>query len=482
MLAKKANFITYYDMRKRKILQHITITGIADKGKSVGRTASGEVIFVEDVAPGDIVDVLVLRKKSGVMQGKPVYFHQYSADRVQPFCKHYGVCGGCKWQHLDYAAQLQHKQQVVEDAIQRIAKVKVIDFQDIIGGTETVYYRNKLEFTFSDRRWLTEAEIHMPTEMKQRPALGFHRPGAFDKIVDIEHCWLQPEPSNTIRNTIKAIAIEQGLRFYDVKAHQGLLRNMTLRIATTGEIMLLLSFGEDQPKKIRLFLETIQQRLPDITTICYCINTKVNDYIMDLEIITWYGKGYIEEQLGPVRCKIGPKSFFQTNTRQGQLLYDIALQFADLQGDENVYDLYTGVGSIALYVAKHCRQVVGIEEIEAAIEDAQENAALNNITNAIFYAGDVKNILTEAFVQRYGKPDVLITDPPRAGMHPDVVQMLLQLEAPKIVYVSCNPATQARDLQMLSAKYEVHKVRPVDMFPHTHHIENVALLKRVREE
>ncbi len=481
-MAKKSNFVIYYDMRKRKVLQHITITGIADKGKSVGRTASGEVIFVEDVAPGDIVDVLVLRKKSGVMQGKPVHFHQYSTDRVQPFCKHYGVCGGCKWQHLDYAAQLQHKQQVVEDAIQRIAKVKVIDFQDIIGGTETVYYRNKLEFTFSDRRWLTEAEIHMPTEMKHRPALGFHRPGAFDKIVDIEHCWLQPEPSNTIRNTIKAIAIEQGLRFYDVKAHQGLLRNMTLRIATTGEIMLLLSFGEDQPKKIRLFLETIQQRLPDITTICYCINTKVNDYIMDLEMITWYGKGHIEEQLGPVRCKIGPKSFFQTNTRQGQLLYDIALQFADLQGNENVYDLYTGVGSIALYVSKHCRQVVGIEEIEAAIEDAQENAALNNIKNAIFYAGDVKNILTEAFVQRYGKPDVLITDPPRAGMHPDVVQMLLQLGAPKIVYVSCNPATQARDLQMLSAKYEVHKVRPVDMFPHTHHIENVALLKRMREE
>ncbi|HMN90974.1 MAG TPA: 23S rRNA (uracil(1939)-C(5))-methyltransferase RlmD [Saprospiraceae bacterium] len=469
-------------MKKRKVLQHITITGIADKGKSVGRTASGEVIFVEDVAPGDVVDVLVLRKKSGVMQGKPVHFHQYSADRVQPFCKHYGVCGGCKWQHLDYAAQLQHKQQVTEDAIQRIAKVKVIDFQNIIGGTETVYYRNKLEFAFSDRRWLTEAEIHMPTEMKYRSALGFHRPGAFDKIVDIEHCWLQPEPSNTIRNTIKAIAMEQGLRFYDVKAHQGLLRNMTLRIATTGEIMLLLSFGEDQPKKIRLFLETIQQRLPDITTICYCINTKVNDYIMDLEMITWYGKGYIEEQLGHVRCKIGPKSFFQTNTRQGQLLYDIALQFADLQGNENVYDLYTGVGSIALYVARHCRQVVGIEEMEAAIEDARENAALNNITNAIFYAGDVKNILTEAFVQQYGKPDVLITDPPRAGMHPDVVQMLLQLEAPKIVYVSCNPATQARDLQMLSAKYEVHKVRPVDMFPHTHHIENVALLKRLREE
>ncbi len=463
--------------RKKKVLPGIVITGIADKGKSVGKTADGQVVFVENAAPGDVVDVLVLRKKAGVLQGRAVHFQQYSPDRVAPFCDHYGLCGGCKWQHLSYAAQLQHKQQVVEDALRRIGKVQVADFQPILAAEPVVYYRNKLEFTFSNKRWLTRAEIADNESLTHRNALGFHRPGEFDKIVDITHCWLQPEPSNTIRNTVRAIALEQELSFYDNTERIGLLRSMVVRTTSVGQVMLVFSFGETNDTLIEPFLRAVRERCPEVTTIAYCINTKVNDYLMDLDMHTWQGPGHIEEQLGHLRCKIGPKSFFQTNSRQGQALYDIAVAFADLQGGENVYDLYTGVGSIALYMAQHCRQVVGIEEIAAAIDDARENARLNAIDNAVFYAGDVKDMLTPNFVERYGRPDVLVTDPPRAGMHPQVVEMLLQMETPKIVYVSCNPATQARDLQLLSAKYEVQKVRPVDMFPHTHHIESVAALR-----
>lgn len=463
--------------RKKKILKNIHISGIADKGKSVGRTEDGQVVFVEGVAPGDVVDVVVLRKKAGFMQGKPTHFHQYSEDRVEPFCEHYGLCGGCKWQHLSYEAQLQHKQKVVEDALRRIGKVQVRDFLPIMAADPTIYYRNKLEFTFSNRRWLTQEEIDANKEFEHRAGLGFHRPGEFDKIIDITHCWLQPEPSNELRNGIREIALEQNLSFFDNKNKHGFLRSVVVRIASTGEVMLVFSFGEDDQVRIKPFLDAVLARFPQITTLCYCINTKVNDYLMDLDMVTYFGKGYIEEQLGHVRFKIGPKSFFQTNTSQGKALYDIAAEFADLQGVENVYDLYTGVGSIALYLAQNCRQVVGIEEIAAAIEDAKENAQLNQIDNTVFYAGDVKDILTNEFVAKYGKPDVLITDPPRAGMHQQVVEMLLQLESPKIVYVSCNPATQARDLQLLGAKYDVLRVRPVDMFPHTHHIESVAALQ-----
>jgi len=463
--------------RRKKTLKNVTITGIADKGKGVGRTEDGRVVFVEEVAPGDLVDVLVLRKKKSVMQGIPLEYHQYSADRVEPFCEHFHVCGGCKWQHLNYEKQLEHKEKVVRDALQRIGKIEVQDFQPILGAADTTFYRNKMEFAFSNKRWLTKEEIETNAELDRDHALGFHRPGQFDKIVDIEKCWLQPDPSNEIRNTVKAIAMEQGLSFFDNREKEGFLRSLLLRITDIGEIMVLVSFGEDDEAKRVTFLDAILQRFPQITTLVYCINTKVNDYLMDLEMVTYHGKGYIEEQLGHVRFKIGPKSFFQTNTRQGKNLYDIAVEFAGLKGNENVYDLYTGVGSIALYMAQNCRQVVGIEEIEAAIVDAHENAKLNDIDNTVFYAGDVKDILTQEFVDKYGKPDVLLTDPPRAGMHQAVVDMLLQLESPRIVYVSCNPATQARDLHLLAAKYDVLKARPVDMFPHTHHIENVALLE-----
>lgn len=458
-----------------KLLSNITITGIADKGQSVGRTAEGEVVFVEEAVPGDVVTIEVNRKRKGFYNGHLKVIEQYSLDRTTPFCEHFGVCGGCKWQHLSYEAQLRHKQTVVRDALLRIGKVPIQDLQPILAAERTTYYRNKLEFSFSNKKWLSTAEIKSGISNLES-VVGFHRAGAFDKVVNVEQCWLQPEPSNAIRNAVRSIAIAQELSFYDARENNGFLRNMILRISSIGEVMLIIAFHKDQPEKYRPFLDEILRIFPEITTILYCINPKVNDYLMDLEMIVYHGKGFIEERLGDVRFKIGPKSFFQTNTYQGKRLYDTVVEFADLQGNENVYDLYTGIGSIGLYVAKRVRQVVGIEEIPAAIDDARENAALNQIDNAIFYAGDVKNILTTEFAQQHGRPDVLITDPPRAGMHPDVVKMLLELAAPKIVYVSCNPATQARDLNLLSPKYEVLKVRPVDMFPHTHHIESIALL------
>ena len=462
--------------RKPRLVPEVTITGIADRGKSVCRDEEGRVIFVEEVAPGDVVDVLVTKKKKGSFLGVAKHFHQYSKDRVTPFCAHFDFCGGCKWQHLSYEAQLHHKQLVVENAINRIGKVEVEDFQSILGAPHDTFYRNKLEFTFSSKRWLTRYEITEGVS-NEEDVFGFHRAGAWDKVIDIQKCWLQPDPSNQIRNSVKAIAIEQGLPFFDIRANKGLLRQMIIRTTSLGETLLVFGFYEDDQSRITAFLDAVLEQNPEITTICYCINPKVNDYMMDLEMRTYFGKGYIEEALKHVRFRIGPKSFFQTNTEQAINLYDTVVEFANLKGTENVYDLYTGLGSIALYVAQNCRQVVGIEEIEAAIADADRNAILNGIDNAIFYAGDVKDILTPEFAQRHGKPDVLITDPPRAGMHPKVVKMLLELAAPRLVYVSCNPATQARDLQTLSEKYEVKKLRPVDMFPHTHHIESVALLE-----
>ena len=462
--------------RKPELVPKVAFTGIAEKGKSVGRDEAGRVIFAEGPVPGDVADVLVIKKKKGFMAGVPQHYHHYSEDRVAPFCQHYDRCGGCQWQHLSYEAQAFHKQKVVEDALLRIGKLEIEEMLPIIPAAHTQYYRNKLEFSFSNRRWLTREELQSDTSNLE-DVLGFHRAGAFDKVIDIEHCWLQAEPSNELRNGIKRIAIAQGLSFHDARQRTGLLRQVMFRLATTGEILVLFSFFEDKPKAFTPFLDAILQEFPQITSLYYCINAKLNDYMFDQEMIHYRGKAYVEEQLGHLRFKIGPKSFFQTNTFQGKELYDVAADFAGLQGRENVYDLYTGIGSIALYLAHRCRQVVGIEEIPEAIEDAEKNAVLNQIDNAVFYAGDVKAILTAAFAAQHGKPDLLVTDPPRAGMHPQVVSMLLQLAAPRIVYVSCNPATQARDLQLLSEKYRLLKSRPVDMFPHTHHIENVALLE-----
>jgi 23S rRNA (uracil1939-C5)-methyltransferase len=462
--------------RKHFIIPEVPIHGIADRGKGVGRTADGLTVFVEGAVPGDVVDVFVQKKKGTFAEGVADRIVTASPDRTDAFCQHFSVCGGCKWQNLAYEAQLRHKQQVVEDALLRIGKVEIKEMLPIVGAPNITYYRNKLEFGFANRRWLTKDEMGNEN-IDATHALGFHRAGFFDKIIDIQHCWLEPEPSNALRNTCREIALEQDLAFYDMRQHTGFLRNLMVRITSTGESMLLVSFAQNNKKAIARYLDAILEKFPQLTTLVYCVNTKMNDSMFDLDMKTYFGKGYVIEQLGDLRFKIGPKSFFQTNSEQGKQLYDITAEFAGLSGSENVYDLYTGTGSIALYLARQCRQVVGIEEVPEAIADAEENMRLNGIENAIFYAGDVKNVLSPEFAERHGRPDVVITDPPRAGMHEKAVRFLLDLASPRIVYVSCNPSTQARDLQLLSEKYEVLKSRAVDMFPHTHHIENVALLE-----
>jgi 23S rRNA (uracil1939-C5)-methyltransferase len=458
------------------VLTQVVFTEIADKGRCVGKAPDGQTVFVTGVVPGDIADVMVIRKKKGYCEGVVQRLIQLSADRTDPFCAHFGICGGCKWQNLDYAAQVAQKEMVARETLGRIGKVHPIDQLPILRAPETRYYRNKLEFSFSNKRWLTRDEIISGTSNVAN-VIGFHPAGGFDKVIDIHECHLQADPSNQIRNNAREIGIRQGLTFYDTPAHKGLLRTLMLRTTTLGQVMALVSFGEDQPGKIKAFLDALLEETPQITTLLYCINLKHNDTVYDLDMIVYYGPGYVEEILGGVRFHIGPKSFFQTNTRQAEALYETARDFAGLQGQENIYDLYSGIGSIALFLSKYCRQAVGIEEIGAAVEDARKNAELNGITNVLFYAGDVKNILTQEFAGLHGRPDVLVTDPPRAGMHPEVVRMLLELAPPKIVYISCNPSTQARDLNALSEKYETSKARAVDMFPHTHHIENVALLR-----
>jgi len=462
--------------RKPIIAEQLTITGLADRGKGVCRTEDGKVIFVAGVAPGDVVDVFAKRKKKEVYEGIVQKFHSYSDKRVTPVCSHFGLCGGCKLQHIQYEQQLAFKQLEVENALKRIAKVEVGEMLPIIAADSQTYYRNKLEFSFSSKRWLTREEIDSGITNRV-DVLGFHPGSSFDKVINLEHCYLQYEPSNEIRNTVRAIALEQKLAFFDALKKEGFLRQLMIRITSLGEIMIIVSAFKNDREKLFPLLEEMLKRLPAITSLYYCINTKQNDYMYDLDMAHYYGQKEVADVLGGIRFNIGPKSFFQTNTEQANKLYQTIVDFADFQGTENVYDLYTGIGSIALYIAKHCKQVVGIEEVRSAIIDANANAQLNNIENTVFYAGDVKNILTPDFAKKHGKPDILITDPPRAGMHPKVVQMLLQLEAPKLIYVSCKPSTQARDLQVLSEKYEVMKSRAVDMFPHTPHIENVVLLK-----
>lgn len=462
-------------LNKRRIIERVEITSIADQGKGIGRDPEGMVIFVEKVALGDVVDLLILKKKKDYLEATPIAFHKLSADRAQPFCTHFGTCGGCKWQHVTYEAQLRYKFDVVEAAIRRIGKVPVQEILPIKGAASNQYYRNKLEYTFSNKQWLDKAQMEAGLPFEQN-VLGFHRPGAFDKIVDIQHCYLQPDPSNALRNQIREIANEQNLSFWDARLHKGFLRHIMIRISTIGESMLIVSFSYNDPPHIKRFLDEVIRRFPTLTTLLYCINPKVNDYVLDLEMIRYHGKGYIEEQLGHVRFRIGPKSFFQTNTQQAKTLYDVVEDFAQFDGTENVYDLYTGLGSIAQYVAHRCKQVTGIDEVEAAIADARKNVQLNGIDNCSFHVGDVKDLLTTEFAKKHGKPDLIISDPPRAGMHKDVLETILKLEASRVIYVSCNPATQARDLNFLHQKYDILKIQPVDMFPHTHHIESVALL------
>jgi 23S rRNA (uracil1939-C5)-methyltransferase len=467
--------------RKKKTITDLHITGIADRGRVVGRTAEGQVVFVDSAAPGDVVDALILRKKKSFLQGKTMHISKYSMHREQPFCEHFDDCGGCKWQHISYAQQLHGKQQVVENVIQKIGGLDKEIVQPILAADYTRYYRNKMEYSFSDTRWLTADEIAEEGDLVRGNALGFHAPGSFDKIVQVDNCHLQADRANLLRNDIWKYAVKHELTFYAAKLHKGLLRNMFIRNTSIEEWMIVMVFGEQDYEAIEAMMEYIKTKHTYLKSIYYIINQKKNDSIYDQDLVLYSGAEYIIEKLNDLQFKISPKSFFQTNTLQGVKLYDVIKKYCDFSGDEVVYDLYTGLGSIALYMADHCKEIIGIEEVQDAITDAKFNKKLNNIDNASFYCGDVKDVLTTDFIAQHPKPDIVITDPPRAGMHKDVVQTLLALEAPKIVYVSCGPATQARDLSILKEKYEVVKCQPVDMFPHTHHVESVALLQLKKE-
>lgn len=462
--------------RKKKMVYDVPVVDVADRGKSVAKDAEGKVYFVDKAVPGDVVDILVLKKKKSFFQGIVRAYKKYSDERVEPKCEHFGICGGCKWQHLDYEAQLKFKSNTVVNAMTRIGKVDPSVIRPIKRAERIFNYRNKLEYSFSNKRWLTEEEVQSDGKINQSPALGFHAPGAFDKVVDVMTCHLQEDLSNTIRNFVRTYTHEHEMKYYDARAHTGLMRNMILRNTSLGQWMLIMSFAHEDERIFQL-LDELKERFPEISSLHYVVNKKHNDTILDQNIILYHGEPFVVEQLGEVKYKIGPKSFFQTNTAQAKVLFDTVVEFASLNADENIYDLYTGLGSIALYVSQSVGHVTGIEEVEAAIVDAKENARFNGIGNTTFYAGDVKDILTPEFSDKHGKPDLVITDPPRVGMHKDVVKTLLSLESPRIVYVSCNPATQARDLELLSEKYTTVAMQPVDMFPHTHHIENVALLK-----
>jgi 23S rRNA (uracil1939-C5)-methyltransferase len=458
------------------ILEQLLITDIAAEGKCIAR--SGDmVIFVEGaVAPGDVVDVRIVKKKKNFAEGVPVHFHTYTSQRTEPFCPHFGLCGGCKWQHIPYEVQLKYKQQQVVDNLERIAKVSLPVVQPILPSTQTTYYRNKLEFTFSSHRWLTDDEIHSQDQLDKR-ALGFHIPKRFDKILDIQHCYLQADPSNAIRLAIKDYARQQNLPFFELVKQEGFLRTMVIRTTTTGEVMLIIQFAYDDQPAIQGLLSFIQQQFPVITSLQYVINSKKNDTFQDLGIVSFAGLPYITERMEDLQFRVGPKSFYQTNAHQAYELYQIARNFANLQGPEIVYDLYTGTGTIANFVARRASKVIGLEYVEMAIEDAKVNSEINGIQNTEFFAGDIRDLLTDAFLDTHGRPDVVITDPPRAGMDEKVTRMLLTAHPQKIVYVSCNPATQARDIAILDEKYAVTAIQPVDMFPHTYHVENVALLE-----
>ncbi len=469
--------------RKRKplpILTDILITDVAAEGKAIAKV-DNLVIFVPYVVPGDVVDLQIKRKKHSYAEAEAIALKKPSELRAKPFCKHFGVCGGCKWQCLPYEEQLRFKQKQVWDNLTRIGKIELPEMMPILGSKHVARYRNKLEFGFSNKKWLTSEQVASGVQFDCMDAVGFHIPGAFDKILDIEECHLMDDINNRLRNGIRAYALAHELTFFDLRQQTGLLRNMMLRTSATGEIMLLMQFcmrGADDEAQAKALLEHLHATFPEVTSLLYVNNTKCNDTIGDLDVITFAGTPFIYETMEGLRFKVGPKSFYQTNTEQAYELYKVARNFAALTGDELVYDLYTGTGTIANFVARQARQVVGIEYVPEAIEDAKVNAELNGLDNTLFYAGDMKDILTTGFIERHGKPDVIITDPPRAGMHADVVNAILFAAPRRIVYVSCNPATQARDLALLDADYRVTKVQPVDMFPQTHHVENVVCLER----
>jgi 23S rRNA (uracil1939-C5)-methyltransferase len=469
-------------VRRKKeniVLENVLVEDYAAEGKSIARV-DGKVVFIERVVPGDVVDIKLFKSKKDWAEGYPLQFHSLSKERVEPFCQHFGVCGGCQWQMLPYEKQLFYKRQQVEDNLKRIGKVELPEIPPVLGAEEDKWYRNKLEYTFSSKRFVPENEF-VKDQVNDLNAAGFHAKGLFDKIVEVERCWLQAEPSNAIRKALSDFARKNNYSFYDYKLHVGFMRSVLLRICTTGEVMVNVVFGEDDKAKREAILDHLLKTVSGITTLLYTINTKWNDSLYDLSPVVVTGKGYVMEKLEDFQFKIGPKSFFQTNTRQAEKLYQVTREFAELSGRETVYDLYCGTGSIGIFVSRLAKKVIGVELSTAAIGDARENATLNHLSHTSFFAGDVIDICNDEFFLKEGSPEVMITDPPRAGMHEKMVRKILDIEAPLVVYVSCNPATQARDLALLSEKYEVTKIQPVDMFPHTHHIENVAQLKLRKE-
>jgi 23S rRNA (uracil1939-C5)-methyltransferase len=465
--------------RKKKlpVIENLEILDIGAEGMSIGKV-DNMVVFIPGMIPGDIVDVQINKKRRKFMSGYALRIIKESGQRTTPFCQHFGVCGGCKWQNLPYEKQLFYKQKQVSDNLERIGKVFLSDIRPIIGSDKQRYYRNKLEFTFSETRWLSNKEIKSGEAIENRRALGFHIPGKFDRVLDIQECFLQDDLSNKIRNSIREYTFNKGLEYYNQSTNTGFLRNLIIRNTELSEWMVILVFKHDDSPAIKEILEYITQKFPEITSLSYVINPKSNDTINDLDIQLFSGRDHIFEMVGKLRFKIGAKSFFQTNSTQVRELYKIALDFASLTGNEVVYDLYTGTGTIACYIADRCKEVIGLEYVEVAVEDAKINASINEISNVRFFAGDMKNVFNSEFIEVNGKPDVIITDPPRAGMHPDVVQAILNASPSRIVYVSCNPATQARDINLLDEKYKVTAIQPVDMFPHTHHVENVVCLER----
>ena len=460
------------------VFTNVTVVDAGAKGVSVAKAEDGRVIFIPNVVPGDVVDVQTFKKRKAYFEGKAIHFHSYSTDRTEPVCKHFGVCGGCKWQNMQYDKQLFYKNKEVYNNLKRIGKIELPDFEPILGSEKQFFYRNKMEFSFSDSRWLTESEIQADDTIDNRNALGFHIPKMWDKILDIEKCHLQQDPSNAIRNEIKKFAIENELTFFNTRHQTGLLRTLMLRTTSTGEIMVLLQFFEEDKIKRELILNHLVEKFPEITSLLYVINNKGNDTLYDQDIHLFHGRDYILEEMEGLQFSINAKSFYQTNSDQAYELYKITRDFAGLTGEEIVYDLYTGTGTIAQFVSKKAKKVIGVESVPEAIVDAKENAKRNNITNCEFFVGDMKIVFNDVFIAKHGKPDVIITDPPRDGMHAAVVEQILKIAPEKIVYVSCNSATQARDLALLDSLYKVTRVRPVDMFPQTHHVENVVLLEK----
>lgn len=462
------------------MLNRILITDIGAEGNAIARV-EGQVVFIPMLVPGDVVDIRITRKRRNYLEGRVIRFHEYSPDRIKPLCRHFGVCGGCKWQHLPYELQLKYKEKQVTDTLTRIGKVRPDEILPVVASDDVYYYRNKLEYTFSDRRWFTKEELEAETDFAGKDALGFHVPGFFDKVLDIKECHLQPEPSDSIRNAVRRYAHRKGLSFFNLRQQSGFLRNLIIRSSGSGDIMVIVVFFLDEQERIEGLLDYLSEEFPRITSLWYIINRKKNDSLADQEPVLYRGDDHLTEEIDGLKFRVGPKSFFQTNTRQAEKLYAIAREFAGLTGKETVYDLYTGTGTIAAYMASRAARVTGIEYIEEAVRDARINSEINNIKNTEFFSGDLKDVLSGSFFRDHGYPDVVITDPPRAGMHPDVVRSIMEAGSGKIVYISCNPATQARDISMLAERYEVEKVQPVDMFPQTHHVENVALLKLKNE-